>query len=259
MEDSAPQFQLRVLQGQTEFPERPLTGDRFLIGGGSQCQLQLGGDTPMVHSLLTQHEDGWQIEALAPWPLLMVNHQQVRRLVLRLDDVLEIGEFRFRMERQVVEVVLPEPLPASEAEPVPVVDDVAPDPSKLAAAEIAERLESALEELGQRESRRRAGWNNLLSAAFAATPAHVDSKPAVTEKAEAPVAPQPAPWAHIEVALAELTSRMKALDERETALIENAHLLEAQQSELLACLDAIRAELNGQANNGPAPHLKISA
>ena len=131
--------------------------------------------------------------------------------------------------------------------------------NSLVSVGLLKTARAALEELGQRESRRRAGWNNLLSAAFAATPAHVDSKPAVTEKAEAPVAPQPAPWAHIEVALAELTSRMKALDERETALIENAHLLEAQQSELLACLDAIRAELNGQANNGPAPHLKISA
>ncbi|MCA9079372.1 MAG: hypothetical protein KDA58_02390 [Planctomycetaceae bacterium] len=276
MDESTPRFQFRVLQGQTDFPVRPLSGNRFVIGGGSHCQLQLGGEMPIVHTVLSWTGTEWQIEAVVPWPLLMVNHQQVRTLTLRTHDVVEIGDFRFRFEERVA-AVLPVGVPHAEqhADPVPVADVLSEEPHALEAAELTERLSVAMDELELLESRRRDGWQNLLAAAFAAQEdadavaepmAPVQPQmPASEHIAEPPTAAadegQTQRWQHLEAALWQLTQQVQGLHDRESALVNNAQQMEQQHAELLERIEAIRAELAGKLppEAGPGPKLKISA
>src|SRR5688500_1252666 len=49
---------LEVRRGRTRAPRRAVRRQRFLIGAGSNCQLQLGGsDIPILHSILLVDED----------------------------------------------------------------------------------------------------------------------------------------------------------------------------------------------------------
>lgn len=254
MAGQLPTYQLHILQGRTEFPVRPLVGRRYVIGAGSQCQLQLGGHMPLVHSILTQHADGWEIEALVPYPLMMVNGQSARKIQLAPGDTLELGEFRLLYELAAAvsspqEIVLP---PFPEAAPVPVADALAADPQKLSAARLVERLEVAMEELESLETRRRKGWENLLSAAFSAGED--------TEIAPVPEVsiPEPTRWVQLEEALERLTTQVTDLHQRETALLDNARQMESQQQLLLEQIEIIRAELSQQ-KSVPSHQLKISA
>lgn len=252
MEGQAAPFQLRILQGQTRFPVRPLAGQRFVIGGGSQCHLQLGGNTPMVHSLLVLGRQGWELEALVPFPLLMVNGQSVRKVTLVVGDVIEIGGFTLQLERTATQELPRElvDIPV-QSQPVPVADALGPDPESLSAAELVDRLDSAMEELEALESRKRQGWERLLGAVKGAgnTAAQPEPVPAVEV---------PSPWAHLEAALESLTAQVNELHQRESGLLESARQMEQQQAQLLKQIEQIRAELAQQKNN-PGPKLKISA
>ncbi|MGD9857883.1 MAG: FHA domain-containing protein [Planctomycetaceae bacterium] len=84
---------LLVRRGRTLFPVRPLTSERFLIGSGTNCHLQLGGGLPMLHSLLVRENERWVLEAVAPEPIVFVNGTACRRQVLCVEDVIRIGEF----------------------------------------------------------------------------------------------------------------------------------------------------------------------
>lgn len=88
-----PHAWLQVSRGGTRFPLRPICTARFLIGAGTNCHLQLGGDIPLLHSLLLREFDGWTIEAIAPEPVLLVNGSDTRRCRLEPDDVVTIGPF----------------------------------------------------------------------------------------------------------------------------------------------------------------------
>lgn len=88
---------LQIERGSTRFPLRTLPSSRFLIGAGTNCHLQLGGDLPMLHSLLIREASGWRIEAIAPAPDLLVNGVKQRSYALATTDVVEIGPFRFRL------------------------------------------------------------------------------------------------------------------------------------------------------------------
>lgn len=89
--------QLAIERGGTRFPWRPIVSRRFLIGSGTNCHLQLGGDIPLLHSLLTRVADGWSIEAIAAEPPLMVNGVVCRHCRLHPEDRVEVGPFRFRL------------------------------------------------------------------------------------------------------------------------------------------------------------------
>lgn len=92
---------LRIARGGTRFPLRPVCTARFLIGAGTNCHLQLGGEIPLLHSLLLREFDGWTIEAIAPEPRLLVNGDEVRRCRLQPDDVVTIGPFELCLVLQV--------------------------------------------------------------------------------------------------------------------------------------------------------------
>ena len=92
-----PHAWLQISRGGTRFPLRPVCTSRFLIGAGTNCHLQLGGDIPQLHSLLLREFDGWTIEAIAPEPVLQVNGSDTRRCRLEPDDVVTIGPFELRL------------------------------------------------------------------------------------------------------------------------------------------------------------------
>ncbi len=95
--DSSYTYVIRIARGTTKFPERPIRTDRFLIGAGSNCQLQLGGDTPMLHSIIVTNNDELWIDAVVPTPTLLVNGKQVRESKLAEGDIINIGHFSFEI------------------------------------------------------------------------------------------------------------------------------------------------------------------
>ncbi len=86
---------LEVRRGRTRFPHRPLLSDRFLIGSGTNCHLQLGGGLPMLHTLLTREQGRWRVEAIAPEPPLLINGTTCRCQTLCPNDVIQLAEFEF--------------------------------------------------------------------------------------------------------------------------------------------------------------------
>ena len=93
---------LEIRRGKTNFPLRPISGDRFLIGAGSHCHLQLGGDdVPMLHSLLVIEGRKASLEAVVSEPPLLVNGEARRIVELSDEDTVMIGDFEFVFHRLV--------------------------------------------------------------------------------------------------------------------------------------------------------------
>lgn len=155
---------LEVRRGRTRAPRRPVRTRRFLIGAGSNCQLQLGGDdVPILHSILLIDEDGAQIDAVVPAPELYVNGVPQRAATLRDGDVITIGKFEFAVHVQ-------QPADADGAERnLPAEEPDSPfgeeDLSELSAAALVERLESELRRIEQFRCSRETGAAALLQAA----------------------------------------------------------------------------------------------
>jgi hypothetical protein len=149
---------LEITRGRTRFRRRPVTGSRFLIGGGVTCDLRLGGENvPVLHSLITIHEGEVHIEAIAPNPGLLVNGRGVREAKLSDGDVIGIGEIellaRLSAGRapagvQVAQPALPAQRPLSE----------------LSAVELIEEIEREERQIDEFENRRGTGAKALLQA-----------------------------------------------------------------------------------------------
>ncbi len=88
---------LEVRRGRTHFPQRPLTSSRILIGSGTNCHLQLGGDVPMLHSLLVLDEEHWTLDVIAPEPTLFVNGEVCRHRELCIGDRIQLADFEFAL------------------------------------------------------------------------------------------------------------------------------------------------------------------
>lgn len=99
---SHPGMWLEIRRGKTNFPLRPISGDRFLIGAGSHCHLQLGGEhVPMLHSLLIIEGQQATLEAVVSEPPLLVNGEVCRLVELSDEDTVIIGDFEFVFHRLV--------------------------------------------------------------------------------------------------------------------------------------------------------------
>jgi hypothetical protein len=240
MDGTTSLFQLRITQGSTRFPERPLSGDRFVIGGGSHCQLQLGGDIPFVHSVLTRGTTGWSIEALVPWPLLMVNGQSVRKVQMQPGDSIQIGDIGLSFELAHNTAELLEDLSGPSDQDLPGVAAVAVPPQELTAEELADRLTTAIEEVHAQEQRQRRGWERLLAAAQS-----------VQRPAEQPAPKTPLSGTTLDL----LTQEVETLRQREAQLVHTIQQLESRQAHLDAELQALRAALQPT----PGPQLRMSA
>jgi len=155
---------LEVRRGRTRFPRRPLSSDRFLIGSGTNCHLQLGGDMPMLHSLLVQEEGRWTVEVIAPEPMLFVNGEACRQRVLCVGDCIQIGEFEFALCRG--EGGRTEPAPRHPHHRAVTSASVTEEAAELTASELLERVEVEVVAVVEFEAGRRRGAKALLDAIF---------------------------------------------------------------------------------------------
>lgn len=152
---------LKITRGKTKFPFRKIESDRFLIGAGSCCQLQLSAEEiPMVYAIVHQVQGGYQIEALHSEPAMLVNGTRQQFAILQPGDKLTLGvyEFEFLIDRaeHVIRAMQegthevaekhPDPKPQSLIPPVPVKID------ELTASELVSRIEKELELIDQLEA-----------------------------------------------------------------------------------------------------------
>ncbi len=148
---------LEVRRGLTRARRRPVRSRRFLIGAGSNCQLQLGGEEiPILHSILLIDEDGAHIDSLVSTPELLVNGVPQRAADLQDGDVFSIGRFEFAVN-------VPEGTAVSQAvtsDELPLPDDA--DLEAMSAAELVERIEQEQACIDRFENARAEGARALL-------------------------------------------------------------------------------------------------
>ncbi len=156
---------LEIQRGRTRFPRRPVSSERTLIGCGSTCHLQLGGDgIPMVHSLIVQQADELSIEALVAEPPLIVNDAPCRRSTLQAGDTISIGPFQFTL------VMHDHECPGSRSGVPSDRRDCADDAEESDAGELSvealvDQLETDMQLVEDFEAGRRRGLARLLRAA----------------------------------------------------------------------------------------------
>ena len=183
---SNPGMWLEIRRGKTNFPLRPISGDRFLIGAGSHCHLQLGGEhMPMLHSLLVIEGKTAHLEAVVSEPPLVVNGEAQRSAELNDEDTVEIGDFEFVFHRLVAiepagQVAMASPCDEEEASGVA-------DLSRLSAVELVGLIEEEARQIAEFDHSRERGAAALLDAARRAG---ADSHPATVPMTSFPL-PKP--------------------------------------------------------------------
>lgn len=220
-------YVLLIERGQTRFPQRPITSDRFLIGAGSNCQLQLGGEMPLLHSIIVPEGDHLWIDAVVPQPPLILNGQTVREAELRRGDVLEIGPFVFSIgtsesPREPVQ------MPAVTQRPQTVQD-------------VIDAIGQELAQLQALVQAREGGAAALLQAARQA-----GTREQTTSGQEQAASPVPDTLMAL---LQELRDRALTLDQRETSLDEYARQLALTQAQLREQLEQVCEQIQ----QDPAP------
>lgn len=208
------QFALRIERGRTQHPERPISETRFLIGAGSNCHLQLGGEIPILHSVILQVESGLWIDAVVPEPALLVNRQPVRECQIFAGDLIEIGDFVFTLQENKAFSVGDE---VSEAD-----EDV--DLSELSAENLVDLLAEEVSSLEAIEEARIRGAETLL------------------ERLDAFSKGEALPESGLE---ADLQQRTLELDRREAELAKKAEHLQRAQDRLEKYLVSLAAKAAG--------------
>lgn len=247
---------LEIVRGKTKFPCRPFSTDRFLIGAGSQCDLQLGGETtPMLHSLIVVTETETTIEAFHPAPPMLVNGIPSRTANLSHGDRLQVGRVELRFHR-----------PSSATSAAPDSDDVAGgvgrelahvDPQwerqvgGMPLSELIDRIEDEQRAVRSFEGRRSQGARALLEAIQNAGVAPV---PAL----EAAVPGHVRFLNDIQVAEEGLAERERRVREYEEALTARAGELAEVQERLAMQIDQVRERMRQIDQDGTEP-LRISA
>ena len=169
--------QLEVVTGQTNFPLRPVTTGRYLIGAGSNCHLQLGGDgVPFLHSILLVEGSTVTIEAVVPSPSLRHNGQKVQIATLNHGDRISIDAFEIvaridhqQLRNRPVQSVATFQSRSAEANPEEEWREFDEEElGELTAAELVDRLGDEFEIIEQSEAAQRCGVAALLDAAWIA-------------------------------------------------------------------------------------------
>ena len=215
---------LEVRRGKTNAPQRTVRSDRYLIGAGSNCQLQLGGeDIPILHSVLLVEEQGAHIDALVEQPVLLVNGAPRRTADLQDGDIFAIGKFEFAVH-------VPQPAESGSAEPLDSEDDLDPETEEmesLTAAELVERIEREQSLVDAFQDARYAGARALLQAASMKTAALTQSSDDMSP----------------ETLLAELRQLSAELDRRAAQLAEREAACEERAAHLLRVHDRMAASV----------------
>lgn len=161
---------LEIVRGKTSFPCRPIRTDRFLIGAGSQCDLQLGGASmPMLHCLILATEAEVSIEAFVPVPPLRVDGIRTRSAELQGGELISIGgvDLRFHarhaMASQTRAATLRERFDAPHLSPPESTDETAV-PSEMTMPQLLDALEAEIQRVTSVEERQELGAMALLEA-----------------------------------------------------------------------------------------------
>ena len=161
---SNPGMWLEIRKGKTNFPLRPISGERFLIGAGSHCHLQLGGDhVPMLHSLLVIDGQTAHLEAVIAEPPLLVNGEARRMVELQDEDIVSIGDFEFVFHR----LVASEPVSHASVSGLPGHEEVSgvDDLSHLSALELVNLIEEEAQQISVFNRSRELGAAAMIDAA----------------------------------------------------------------------------------------------
>ncbi|MEW4490363.1 FHA domain-containing protein [Thalassoglobus sp. JC818] len=212
------EFRLRIERGNTKFPNRPIHSDRFLIGAGTNCHLQLGGEMPILHSVIVTNGDALWIDAVVAEPPLLINRNPTREGPLSAGDLIEIGPFVFHVESK----------PIAEAASSDDADDEPVDLSELSADELVDLMQSEIDSLAAVEQSRRTGASALLRAL-----ARIEDS---------------APSAHMQETEEELASR----SDRENELRRIEEELDARSARLQAAQDRLAEMLQALASRQPS-------
>ncbi len=264
---------LLIRRGQTTSRVRPVNSEKFLIGSGAACDLQLGGDPlSALHSIL--HVDGadvW-IEAMSAQPV-MVNHHAVESCLLRNGDCVEIGPFEFQMQIESSQSQVQHfsatgssrvRRPHFDLDAMSTTETV----QRLSANQLVDAIDHELELIERFESRRHLGADALLKALMARkTEANrEDDNEFLSQHDEVTVSPHEMPvprtvesfadvdhvFDHIQATLRQLEQRSAGLEEREDAFAEAAATLLEVQERFAQQLEAIQQNLTeGQTARRP--------
>lgn len=173
--ESSHQYSLEITKGKTNFPIRPVQGNRLTIGAGSCCGLQLAGsNVPILHTVIQIEQGEVLIEAIAPQPKLLLNGIPIRTSPLSDGDSISIGpiEFVFRLTRpqtatSISTARLSGSLLETSAHITPDKRDLSmtnePILKNLSASELVDLMEQDFQMIQQYESRRDQGAAALLS------------------------------------------------------------------------------------------------
>ena len=153
---------LEVRRGRTRFPQRPLNSTRCLIGSGTNCHLQLGGDLPMLHSLLVLEDGCWTLDVIAPEPRLFVNGDDCRHRQLCIGDRIQVAGFEFALCRG--EHGSPKSTPQNPHHRAVTSESVREEAAGLSASELLEQMEQDICAVDEFEQGRRDGAEALLDA-----------------------------------------------------------------------------------------------
>jgi hypothetical protein len=231
-----------------------MRGSRFLIGAGSNCDLQLGGTAiPILHSLIVRDAASLRIEALVPEPALRVAGRTVRETVLHEDELVEIGPFSL-----VVHSGLPaaDDLPADLAGPLDIPSLLAQQErhvewheaaQSLTAAELVDRLQAEVVAVEHLERRRQAGMDALLQSVRAL------SLPAGHDPLELD-----ATIMRLERLARDIEARSQRLRESERELEERADVMRGLQDRLEREMQEFLLAADGEESDSLAP-LRLSA
>ena len=160
---------LKILRGCTEFPIRPIERERFLIGAGSQCSIQLGADgIPIVHTLIVRTMLGYEVEALAAYPELTLNGRPIRTAVLADGDQIALGDFEMEFRLPVAAQVQVEPDNAIldvEAIMEQVEQEEANEFREMSIDELVSGLEQFVQDFEVRNQQREQGMAAMMQSA----------------------------------------------------------------------------------------------
>jgi hypothetical protein len=165
--DSKPDSQhitLEITCGQTAQPMRPVRTDRFLIGSGEWCHLRLGGNTPVLHSVLVDRKGVLTIEAIAAKPSLMVNGRCVQSAEIQAGDELAIGGISMKVHGHSVKNSDPLMQPI-DVDAMLALDQTTAS-SELSASDLVEKLEADMALVASYEDGREDAANSLIEASL---------------------------------------------------------------------------------------------
>ena len=231
-----------------------ITHDGFTIGSNKHCDLSLDDDSvPTLLSIIHVQNGAVWIEAADESTRITINGRPYRRMALRHDDRLKLGNEEFR--------ILMNAEPIAQTGSVTLKEDL----SLLTAEELCDRILAEQTMVSDFVSGQRSGWDALLRAIEEANADDIITDEA-TEFPQAEIESEVAPEAE-QIALSNLleqiqelneaiTDKTKELSDREKEVLETTSILEESQQQVTQRIDELLQQLN---RNEPPSDLRASA